>query len=114
MAKKVVKYNKLIRDKIPQIIKDDGWTPKTRILNIEGFRRELKKKVLEEAKELIKAEEKDEIIDEIVDIQEIVDTLIKEYGLTKSTIRTRQKKKNKKRGGFKKRLFLFKNVKKES
>ena len=114
MIRKVVKYNKLIRDKIPQIIKDDGWIPKTRILNKKEFRRELKKKVLEETKELIKAEEKEEVIDEIVDIQEITDALIREYGLTKLIIKAEQKKKNKKRGGFKKRLFLIKSAKKES
>lgn len=109
--KKIVKYNKLIRDKIPEIVRKDGWIPKLRTLNKKEFEKELKKKVLEEAKELVKAKDKEELINEIVDIQEIVDSLIGESNLTKSEIRKRQQAKNKKRGGFKKQLFLIEEEK---
>ena len=52
--KKVIKYNKLIRDKIPEIIKNTGWTPKVRVLNKKEYLKEIKKKLAEEVKELIK------------------------------------------------------------
>ncbi len=103
-----MKYNKLIRDKIPEIIKNTGWTPTVRVLNKKEYLKEIKKKFGEEVKELIKAKTKKEIINEIVDIQELIDVLISELGLTKSKIEKQQKIKNKKRGGFKKRLFLIK------
>ena len=45
-------YNKLIRDKIPEIIVAAGEEPKIRKLNKKEFKIELQKKVLEEAKEL--------------------------------------------------------------
>lgn len=104
---KIVKYNKLIRDKIPKIIKDDGWIPILKTLNKKEYLLALKKKVLEEANELINAKNKKDILDEIVDIQEILDALTLEIGLTKTEIKNQQKQKNKKRGAFKKRLFLI-------
>ncbi len=107
----IKKYNKLIRDKILEIIRAAGERPYWRILNGKEYLREIKKKILEEVKELIGAKDKKGIIDEIVDIQELTDALISETGLTKSEIKKQQKIKNKKRGGFKKRLFLIKTEK---
>lgn len=109
--KKVIKYNKLIRDRIPKIIKEAGWLPTVRTLKKSEFLNELKKKVSEEAKELIQSKDKKGIIDEIVDIQELLDILISEVGLTKREAKKFQAAKRKKRGGFKKRLFLIKEEK---
>lgn len=107
----IKKYNKLIRDKILEIIRAAGEKPYWRILNGKEYLREIKKKILEEVKELIEANDKKGIVDEIVDIQELTDVLISETGLTKSEIQKEQKIKNKKRGGFKKKLFLIKTEK---
>ncbi len=107
----IKKYNKLIRDRILEIIKDAGEKPFWRTLNQKEYLREIKKKIVEEAKELIKANDKKGIVDEIVDIQELIDVLISEIGLRKLEIKKQQKLKNKKRGGFKKRLFLIKTKK---
>ena len=109
--KKVVKYNKLIRDNIPKIIKEAGWKPTIRILRKDEFLKALKKKVSEEAKELIQAKDKKGIIDEIVDLQELLDVLTLEIKLTKSEIKKQQTIKRKKRGGFEKRLFLVEEEK---
>ena len=107
----IKQYNKLIRDKILEIIKRAGERPYWRILNKKEYFKEVKKKVVEEAKELTKAKNKEEIINEVVDIQELLDVLISELGLTKSQIKKQQKIKNKKRGGFKGKLFLIKTEK---
>lgn len=107
----VKKYNKLVRDKILEIIKKDGEIPFWRILNKKDFLEALTKKLLEEAKELVKAKKREEIINEIVDIQELIDILIPEIGLSKKQIKKLQKIKNKKRGSFKKRIFLIKTEK---
>jgi predicted house-cleaning noncanonical NTP pyrophosphatase (MazG superfamily) len=109
--KKVVRYNKLIRDKIPEIIREAGWIPVTKVLEEKEFLSAAKKKVLEEAKELIQAKDKKGIIDEIIDIQELLDVLMLEVGLSKAEIKKLQTKKRKKRGGFKKKLFLIKEEK---
>jgi len=107
----IKKYNKLIRDRILEIIKETGERPYWRILNKKDFLKEIKKKILEEAKELIESKNRKNIINEIVDIQELIDVLISELNLTKPQIKKQQKIKNRKRGGFKKRLFLIKTKK---
>jgi len=107
----IKKYNKLIRDRILEIIKQAGERPYWRVLNKKEYLKEVKKKILEEAGELINAKNKKEIINEIVDIQELIDVLSSELSLKKPHIKKQQKIKNKKRGGFKKRLFLIKTEK---
>jgi len=100
-------YHKLIRDKIPEIIIGAGETPKIRKLGQKEFRIELKKKVLEEAKELIKAKSKDEILNEMVDLCELLDFLGREFRINSRMIKTQKLKKNKERGSFTKKLFLI-------
>ena len=107
----IKKYNKLIRDRIPEIIKEAGWVPKVRTLRKGEFLNAVIKKVFEEAGELIQAKDKKGIINEIVDIQELIDALTLEIGLSKPKIKKLQAIKRKKRGGFKKRLFLIKEEK---
>ena len=107
----IKKYNKLIRDKILEIIEKAKEKPYWRVLNKKEYLKEIKKKISEEAKELNKAKNKKELINEIVDVQELLDVLISESGLTKIGIKKEQKIKNKKRGGFKKKLFLIKTEK---
>jgi predicted house-cleaning noncanonical NTP pyrophosphatase (MazG superfamily) len=109
--KKVVKYNKLIRDKIPEIIRKAGWIPTIRVLKKSELLGAIKKKVSEEARELMQAKDKEGIIDEIIDIQELLDVLSLEIKLTKTEINKFQKAKRGKRGGFKKRLFLIEEKK---
>ena len=109
--KKTVKYNKLIRDKIPKIILETGWIPTVRVLKEKEFLGAIKKKVFEEAEELIEAKDKKEVIDEIIDIQELLEVLTSEVGLSRAGIKKLQTKKREKRGGFKKRLFLIKEEK---
>jgi len=107
----IKRYNKLIRDRILEIIEAAGEKPYWRVLGKKEYTKEIKKKILEEAKELTGAKNKEEIINEIVDIQKLIDALSSELGLTKSEIQKQQKIKNKKRGGFKKKLFLIKTEK---
>jgi len=109
---KIIKYNKLIRDKIPEICTAAGAIPKIRTLRLSEFRRELRKKVVEESHELIKAKTKDDIINELADIEELLIWIKKEYKIKDSSIVKYRKEKNRKRGSFKKKLFLIQTVKK--
>lgn len=108
---KVIKYNKLVRDKIPEIIKKDGWMPKVKTLRKTEFFTAVRKKVLEEAKELIRAKDKTGIVNEMLDIQELLDVIALEIKITKLEIKKLQDIKRKKRGGFKKKLFLIEEKK---
>ena len=46
-----VTYNKLVRDRVPEIIRQDGHHAVTRVLDDEGFLAELLAKLVEEAQE---------------------------------------------------------------
>jgi len=106
-------YNKLIRDKIPEIIEDAGEKPKIKTLNQKDFVKELKKKVVEEAHELQKAKNKKDVLNELVDIQELIDALRKVHKVSLNKLINTQQEKNKKRGSFRKRLYLIgTNIKK--
>lgn len=108
---KEITYNKLIRDRIPEITKADSWQSKTKVLNQKNFIIELKKKILEEAKELNEGKSKKNLVEELVDIQEIIDAILREKKIKFSDFRKIQTKKRQKRGGFKKKLFLTKTIK---
>ena len=104
MMKKV--YNKLIRDRIPEIIFADNCQPKTRVLKKSEMFLELKKKVLEEAKELAEVEARADVVNELADLLELIDALAENKSIDMKSLKAEQKTKRQKRGGFKKRLFL--------
>ena len=112
--KNEVIYNKLIRDRIPEITKADGWISKTRVLNKKEYILELRKKILEEAKELNEGSGHKNLIEELADIQEIIDAILQSKNVKFSEFRKTQTLKRQKRGGFEKRLFLIKTVKEDN
>ena len=96
-------YNKLVRDKIPQIIKDQGETPGFRILNDEAYTAALEEKLREETAEFL-AEKN---LEELADILEVVYALADDLGYTKEDLLQVYNQKHEKRGGFHNRIFLI-------
>lgn len=99
------KWSKLVRDKIVNRIKAEGSIPHYKRLTDEEFIIELKKKILEEAKEIVKTEESN-ITQEIADLQEVIDTLIRMTNVSKEKISQIQKIKNDEVGSFDKREYI--------
>ena len=101
------KYNKLVRDNIPEIIRADGENPKIKILQDEEYKKELLKKLVEEAAEAAAAGgSKKELMKEIGDIEEVIGAIINGYGLDKSEIEKLRAERKQSRGGFDKKIFL--------
>jgi len=100
------KHNKLVRDKIPKICQDDNGEPKYHVLNQVRFKQELKKKLLEESKELVESKPS-QLKNEIVDVYEVLLNLTKTFGIKWSDVEKFRKEKNKKCGSFKKKYFLI-------
>jgi len=102
-------YNKLVRDKIPEIIRKDNQVPVTRILPEEEYQVELERKMLEEQKELMEARGADRI-EELADLLELIraDAELNSSSLEEVT-RVADKKKAK-RGGFSQRIYLEKVI----
>lgn len=104
MSRKI--YNKLIRDKIPEVIKSKGAIPQVSVLADEEYKRFLKMKMTEEAKELLEAQNRDEILNELSDIQELIQAIAKNNDITLDEIEKQREKKLQEKGGFEKKLFL--------
>jgi len=99
--------NKLVRDKVPQIIRENQQIPTVRKLDDKDFVNELLRKLEEEIQEVIGARnDKEELMREISDVYEVIDTIIDLYKLDKSLILELQKKKKRERGEFKERIYL--------
>lgn len=105
-------FNKLVRDKIPEIIKSNNEIPTTRILDYKEYKEELLRKLLEECNEVINASTKEETLEEIADTLEVLDSLIKLNNSSLEEVRKIQDTKRTKRGGFEKRLYLIKTEEK--
>jgi predicted house-cleaning noncanonical NTP pyrophosphatase (MazG superfamily) len=95
-------YNKLVRDRIPEIIAGDGKKAKTRILNDKEYRRELIKKLEEETKELAKYPS----AEELADIKELVIAIRESLKIHAGTLEDIRRKKASERGRFKNKIFL--------
>ena len=93
---------KLVRDKIPEIIKNSNKVPKTYIANNEEYWKELKAKLLEEVNEFLE----DNNSEELADIQEVLYAIYDFKGFSKEEIESIRSKKKNERGGFKNKIIL--------
>lgn len=106
-------YNKLVRDKIPNIIKNKGEEPIVKILNDDEYKVELEKKLYEEYQEVISASGADRL-EELADIVEVIRALAKLENYDLNDIIKISDEKNKKRGAFENKIFLEKVIEKSN
>lgn len=102
-------YNKLIRDKIPQIIKDSGKSAKiVEIMSDSDFRMYLDKKLKEEVKEYFSTDKykPNDILEELYDVVEVCMTIAKGYGISEREFMKGKSKKKLENGGFDDRMIL--------
>lgn len=99
------RFGKLVRDKIVEGIIAGGGVPKWKTLSGKAYTHELKKKISEEASEIVDASD-GELLDELADIQEIIDNLLSAIGKSKKELSKAQEVKNQKRGSFKNRRYI--------
>jgi predicted house-cleaning noncanonical NTP pyrophosphatase (MazG superfamily) len=103
------KYPKLVRDRIPEIIKNkEGATPAIRVLDDDGeFLDALLKKMVEEAIELQESVALGNLEEELADIFEVISAILALQKKTIENIIVIQKEKREKRGGFGKRVLML-------
>ena len=99
-------HNKLVRDKIPEIIRDSGNQYETTTLSNLDYIKALRQKLVEEANEAATAFP-EELAQELADVMEVVDTLIAATGIEPEKVRGIQKEKRSQRGGFDNRIKLL-------
>lgn len=95
-------YNKLVRDKIPEIIEADGKTCKTRILSDEEYIASLEAKLNEEVAEY----QADKNLEEMADVLEVLQAICLARGYSLEELKALRAKKANERGGFADKIFL--------
>ena len=98
----VITYNKLVRDKIPEIIESDGKTCKTELLSDEEYIKMIDAKLDEELAEY----HKDQNIEELADLMEVIYAAALARGYSLEDLVMVREKKVQERGGFEKRILL--------
>ena len=93
-------YNKLVRDKIPDIIESQGKKANIRELSNKEYIYELNKKLLEEVKEYTE----NNCVEELADIQEVILAIANTQKFQLDKVRNQKKKE---RGAFEKKLYLI-------
>ena len=99
----MTEYHKLVRDRIPALIRSGGEVPHTRILAPEEYALRLQEKLDEEVAEF----HRDHNTEELADILEVVFALASTLGCSEEELLALRQQKKERRGGFQNRIFLI-------
>ena len=92
----VIIHRKLVRDRIPEIIRQSGAEPVCRTLNGEEKLAALKEKLCEEAAEFRQSGE----MEELADVAEVLRALLRETGISRDALENARARNYRERGGF--------------
>lgn len=95
-------YNKLVRDKIPQIISNNNQVCSTKILSDELYLKMLDQKLKEECNEYIESND----IEELADLTEVILAILNARGISYNELEKIRHSKLERSGGFTKKIFL--------
>ncbi len=95
---------KLVRDKVPDIIRHSGREPDVRRISGEELKDALKEKLIEEAREL---KESGDVYEELADVLEVVDAIIESHGIDRQKLLDEKGEKLRRAGGFKEGFLLL-------
>ena len=98
-----VRYNKLVRDKIPEIIESSGKKSVTDILSEQDYLVMLDEKLNEELAEY----QESKSMEELADLLEVMRAVAAARGSSMEEVEQIRKEKAAKRGGFEKRILLL-------
>ncbi|MBD2465917.1 nucleoside triphosphate pyrophosphohydrolase [Oscillatoria sp. FACHB-1407] len=96
----------LVRDRIPEIIRQSGRECGVETMDEEEFRQALRAKLVEEAQEAAAAIDAD-LVTELADLCEVMDALMVASGIDRETVLKEQKRRRLERGGFSRRIRLL-------
>ena len=97
-----MKQGKLIRDKIPEVIRQKGGFPVTRVADDREYWKALKAKLKEEVEEFVASES----VEELADILEVIEAICRFRKIDRVGLEKVRRKKRQQRGEFAKRLIL--------
>lgn len=97
-----ITYHKLVRDRIPEIIEEDGKTCIYEVMSDEDYLRLLDQKLNEELAEY----QESKSLEELADLLEVMQAVVKARGWTLDELEQVRADKAAKRGGFEKKIIL--------
>ena len=124
------RYDKLVRDRIPDVVEASSEKPVTHVADETEYRRRLGEKLLEEAQEFVAASDDesgdngendsdgengndgsyggltDESLEELTDVLEVIDAICALEGISREQLEEIQREKRDRRGGFRERIVL--------
>ena len=103
-------YDKAVRDKIPDIIKESGNSCNVKKLSNDEFLPELEKKLREEVEEYLESKS----VEELADAIEVIYRIAELKGTSKEKLEMLREEKASKRGKFNENLFLVDTTEEES
>lgn len=89
-------FDKLVRDRIPELIRENDERPVTRVASGPEYDRRLGDKLCEEAAEFREAR----TLEELADVLEVVDAICEREGISRAELESLQREKRDERGGF--------------
>ncbi|MDJ0746187.1 MAG: nucleoside triphosphate pyrophosphohydrolase [Xenococcaceae cyanobacterium MO_167.B27] len=98
-------HNKLIRDRIPEIIRQAGRECEIETMSQSEYHQALLNKLVEEAKEAAEAKP-DNLVEELADVYEVIDAILANLKIDKDIVLAKQEQKRQEKGGFAKKLRL--------
>ena len=102
-----MKYEKLVRDLVPQRIREAGGWAIARKLSPNEMRIETLRKLVEESKEALEAvDDPTNLKEELADVCEVLDAVLTARGISRRELRYIRRKRARKSGTFKTRTFL--------
>lgn len=102
-------YNKLVRDNIPEIIKNDGKIAHFKKMDMEEYADKLLEKLHEEVNEFSSCfanQNDEEAVKELADVEEVIFAILNLIGVEQTSFEKIRDAKRTKNGGFEKRLLL--------
>lgn len=99
-------YNKLCRDKVPEIIKGKGFECEVREVSDEEYKREIIRKVFEEASGVSNHTSRESLLKELADLAITINAVKKEFGIADEEMTEAMTKSLVEKGGYDKKLYL--------
>ena len=106
MNTKKFRFNKLVRDNIKTMLESNGCNVYAKELSDEDYIQALHDKLYEEVEELCEAESKEDVVKEIADIFQVLETICAMADISPEEILETQQKKIEKNGGFQEGIFI--------
>jgi predicted house-cleaning noncanonical NTP pyrophosphatase (MazG superfamily) len=102
----VLEFNKLVRDRIPEVITGGGEGVEVVRLSGDALVYAMRQKLVEEALEAFDAKSEDELIDELADVAEVISGMRQALQVSPERLEEVRRNKHNRRGGFEKGLML--------